>query len=134
LSRRESNGRTRHDEGVPRRRPRGDFKDYKVEAGEGMVILDVVHRIQATQAAGSRVPLELQGRQVRLVQRGDQRQAALMCMTRMDLFQPGETITSRRSGRSRRSRPRDRRLVQLREGQADPAVRLKPRTRTARTG
>ena len=28
----------------------GDFKDYRVEAGEGMVILDLVHRIQATQA------------------------------------------------------------------------------------
>ena len=41
-----------------------------------MVVLDVIHRIQATQAPDLAVPLELQGRQVRLVQRGDRRQAA----------------------------------------------------------
>ena len=28
----------------------GAFKEYKVEAQEGMVVLDVIHRIQATQA------------------------------------------------------------------------------------
>ncbi|HWP77264.1 MAG TPA: succinate dehydrogenase/fumarate reductase iron-sulfur subunit, partial [Methylomirabilota bacterium] len=28
----------------------GDFKEYKVEGGEGLVVLDVIHRIQATQA------------------------------------------------------------------------------------
>ena len=28
----------------------GDFRDYKVDVDEGMVVLDVIHRIQATQA------------------------------------------------------------------------------------
>src|ERR671938_823076 len=28
----------------------GDFKDYRVESEEGMVVLDVIHRLQATQA------------------------------------------------------------------------------------
>ena len=28
----------------------GDFKSYKAEVSEGMVVLDVVHRIQAEQA------------------------------------------------------------------------------------
>src|SRR5215510_12272684 len=28
----------------------GDFKEYRVDAEEGMVVLDVIHRIQATQA------------------------------------------------------------------------------------
>ncbi len=28
----------------------GEFKTYKQEAGEGMVVLDVIHRIQAEQA------------------------------------------------------------------------------------
>src|SRR4029434_2015575 len=28
----------------------GDFKDYTAEVGEGMVVLDAVHQIQATQA------------------------------------------------------------------------------------
>ena len=42
---------------------------------EGMVVLDAVHQIQATQANDLAVPLELQGRQVRLVLGGDQRHA-----------------------------------------------------------
>ena len=29
---------------------RGEFRDYRVEAEEGMVVLDVIHRVQATQA------------------------------------------------------------------------------------
>jgi succinate dehydrogenase / fumarate reductase iron-sulfur subunit len=32
-------------------RTQGEFKDYTAEAGEGMVVLDAVHQIQATQAA-----------------------------------------------------------------------------------
>src|SRR5712691_4733095 len=28
----------------------GDFKEYRVEGGEGMVVLDLIHQIQATQA------------------------------------------------------------------------------------
>src|SRR3989475_7186199 len=28
----------------------GDFKEYRVESDEGMVVLDAIHRIQATQA------------------------------------------------------------------------------------
>src|SRR3954449_12050157 len=28
----------------------GDFKEYKAEVGEGMVVLDVIHQIQAEQA------------------------------------------------------------------------------------
>ena len=58
------------------RRRRGAFKDYTTEVSEGMVVLDAVHKIQAEQAPDLAVPLELQGRQVRLVLGGDQRQAA----------------------------------------------------------
>ena len=50
--------------------------DYATDVSEGMVVLDAVHRIQADQAPRPRVPLELQGRQVRVVLGGDQRQAA----------------------------------------------------------
>ena len=28
----------------------GEFKDYRIAAGEGMVVLDVIHAIQAQQA------------------------------------------------------------------------------------
>ena len=41
-----------------------------------MVVLDVVHKIQATQANDLAVPLELQGRQVRLLLGRNQRHAA----------------------------------------------------------
>ncbi len=54
----------------------GDLGDYTVEVSEGEVVLDAIHRVQATQAGDLAGPLELQGRQVRLVQRRDQRQAA----------------------------------------------------------
>ena len=49
--------------------------DYTTEVSEGMVVLDAVHQIQATQANDLAVPLELQGGQVRLVLGGDQRHA-----------------------------------------------------------
>jgi succinate dehydrogenase / fumarate reductase iron-sulfur subunit len=34
----------------------GEFRDYRVEAGEGMVVLDVIHAIQAQQNAAPVVP------------------------------------------------------------------------------
>ena len=71
----------------------GAFADYHVAVEEGMVVLDVIHRIQATQAPDLAVPLELQGRQVRLVQRRDQRQAAAHVHDAHGHFTPGETIT-----------------------------------------
>ena len=49
-----------------------------------MVVLDAVHAIQAQAGAGPRLPLELQGRQVRVVLGRDQRQPRLMCMTRLN--------------------------------------------------
>ena len=74
--------RTCSDETRPFRIWRGDasgggkFADYTTEVSEGMVVLDAVHQIQAEQATDLAVPLELQGRQVRLVLGRDQRQAA----------------------------------------------------------
>ena len=32
-------------------RERGEFRDYATEITEGMVVLDAIHQIQATQAA-----------------------------------------------------------------------------------
>ena len=54
---------------------KGEFVEYKQDVVEGMVVLDAVHEIQATQANDLAVPLELQGRQVRLVLGRDQRHA-----------------------------------------------------------
>jgi succinate dehydrogenase / fumarate reductase iron-sulfur subunit len=57
----------------------GDWVDYTVEVGEGQVVLDVVHTIQATQAPDLAVRWNGKPR--------------LMCMTRMNLFEPDSIIT-----------------------------------------
>jgi succinate dehydrogenase/fumarate reductase-like Fe-S protein len=46
----------------------GEFKDYRIAIGEGQVVLDVIHAIQAKQAGDLAGALELQSRQVRLMQ------------------------------------------------------------------
>ena len=93
----------RHDElqgEVPglarRRRAAASSRTSTVEVNEGEVVLDIIHRLQATQAPRPRGPVELQGRQVRLVQRRDQRPAAA------DVHDPDVA----RSPRTRRSRSR----------------------------
>lgn len=47
-------------------RETAEMVDYRTDVTEGMVVLDAVHQIQA-ESAGSRLPLELQGGQVRFV-------------------------------------------------------------------
>ncbi len=71
----------------------GDFVDYEVECGPGMVVLDAIHRIQALHAndlacrwnckagkCGS-CSMEINGR------------PKLACMTRLSDYDPEETIT-----------------------------------------
>jgi succinate dehydrogenase / fumarate reductase iron-sulfur subunit len=70
----------------------GELKDYKVEVNEGEVVLDVLHRLQATQARPGGA-LELQGRQVRLLLMEINGMPRLMCMTRMSTFTEEETLT-----------------------------------------
>ena len=53
----------------------GQEVEYKVPIEPGMVVLDAIHWIQAHQRARPGGALELQGRQVRLVQRRGERQA-----------------------------------------------------------
>ena len=53
----------------------GGLQDYTVEVNEGEVVLDVIHRLAGDPGRRPRGALELQGRQVRLVQRRDQRPA-----------------------------------------------------------
>jgi len=52
--------------------PCGQLEDFEVEVNDGEVVLDIIHRLQATQAPDLAGALELQGRQVRLVLDGDQ--------------------------------------------------------------
>ena len=71
----------------------GDFRDYRVDAEEGMVILDLVHRIQATQAPDLACRWNCKAGKCGSCSAEVNGKPRLMCMTRMDLFQPGEPIS-----------------------------------------
>ena len=71
----------------------GDFRDYKVDVEEGMVVLDVIHRIQATQAPDLACRWNCKAGKCGSCSAEVNGKPRLMCMTRMDIFQPGETIS-----------------------------------------
>lgn len=71
----------------------GDFKDYRIEAGEGMVVLDVIHAIQAQKANDLAVRWNCKAGKCGSCSAEVNGKPRLMCMTRMNIFQPGETIT-----------------------------------------
>jgi succinate dehydrogenase / fumarate reductase iron-sulfur subunit len=71
----------------------GEFRDYRVESDEGMVLLDVVHRVQATQANDLAVRWNCKAGKCGSCSAEVDGKPRLMCMTRMNLFAPGETIT-----------------------------------------
>jgi succinate dehydrogenase / fumarate reductase iron-sulfur subunit len=71
----------------------GQFRDYRVEAGEGMVVLDVIHAIQAQQANDLAVRWNCKAGKCGSCSAEINGKPRLMCMTRMNTFQPGETIT-----------------------------------------
>src|SRR5687768_3471642 len=71
----------------------GAFQDYTVPAEEGMVVLDVIHRIQATQAPDLAVRWNCKAGKCGSCSAEIDGKPRLMCMTRMDLFTPGEEIT-----------------------------------------
>ncbi|MDO8475524.1 MAG: succinate dehydrogenase/fumarate reductase iron-sulfur subunit [Candidatus Rokubacteria bacterium] len=74
--------------------PRGGaFKEYRVEAQEGMVVLDVVHTLQATQAGDLAVRWNCKAGKCGSCSAEINGKPRLMCMTRMNTFEPGETIT-----------------------------------------
>ena len=69
----------------------GEFKDYRVEAQEGMVVLDVIHTIQATQAPDLAVRWNCKAGKCGSCSAEINGKPRLLCMTRMNLFEPGET-------------------------------------------
>ena len=71
----------------------GEFKDYRVETGEGMVVLDVIHRIQATQAPDLACRWNCKAGKCGSCSAEVNGKPCLMCMTRMNLFADGETIS-----------------------------------------
>jgi succinate dehydrogenase / fumarate reductase iron-sulfur subunit len=71
----------------------GAFKDYQVPSQEGMVVLDVVHTLQATQAPDLACRWNCKAGKCGSCSAEINGKPGLMCMKRMDTFQPGETIT-----------------------------------------
>src|SRR5262245_64568414 len=71
----------------------GKFVNYKTTSEEGMVVLDVIHRIQATQAGDLAVRWNCKAGKCGSCSAEINGKPKLMCMTRMNTFTPGETIT-----------------------------------------
>ena len=113
----------------------GDFEDYTLDQNEGEVVLDVDPPHPGDRGPGPGVPLELQGRQVRVAARPRSTASPrLMCMTRMDQLPEGPVTVDADEDLPDHPRPRHRRLVQLRDGRARPGVparRRCPRAATA---
>ena len=71
----------------------GELVDYQVEANEGEVVLDLLHRLQATQAGDLAVRWNCKAGKCGSCSMEINGRPRLACMTRMSLFEPGEVIT-----------------------------------------
>jgi succinate dehydrogenase / fumarate reductase iron-sulfur subunit len=71
----------------------GDFSSYDVDSQEGEVVLDLLHRLQATQTPDLAVRWNCKAGKCGSCSAEVNGQPRLTCMTRMNLFEEGETIT-----------------------------------------
>jgi succinate dehydrogenase / fumarate reductase, iron-sulfur subunit len=71
----------------------GALRDFDVEVNEGEVVLDVVHRIQATQASDLAVRWNCKAGKCGSCSAEVNGRPRLLCMTRMSTFDEDETIT-----------------------------------------
>jgi succinate dehydrogenase / fumarate reductase iron-sulfur subunit len=71
----------------------GKLTDFQVEANEGEVVLDVIHRLQATQAPDLAVRWNCKAGKCGSCSAEVNGKPRLLCMTRMSTFEPDETIT-----------------------------------------
>jgi len=72
---------------------KGDLEDYAVEVNEGEVVLDIIHRLQATQAPDMAVRWNCKAGKCGSCSAEVNGVPRLMCMTRMSTFTEEETIT-----------------------------------------
>jgi succinate dehydrogenase / fumarate reductase iron-sulfur subunit len=70
----------------------GQLTDYQVEANEGEVVLDVLHRLQATQVGDLAVRWNCKAGKCGSCSMEINGRPRLACMTRMSIFEPGEPI------------------------------------------
>ena len=71
----------------------GDFRDYRTTVEEGEVVLDVLHRVQATQAGDLAVRWNCKAGRCGSCSAEVNGRPRLTCMTRMDEFAEGEAVT-----------------------------------------
>src|SRR5438067_7218103 len=71
----------------------GQLEDFKVEVNEGEVVLDVIHRLQATQAPDLAVRWNCKAGKCGSCSMEINGRPRLACMTRMSVFAPDEPIT-----------------------------------------
>ena len=71
----------------------GDLQDFTVEVNEGEVVLDIIHRLQATQAGDLAVRWNCKAGKCGSCSAEINGRPRLMCMTRMSTFGEDETVT-----------------------------------------
>jgi succinate dehydrogenase iron-sulfur subunit len=71
----------------------GDLEDFEVEVNEGEVVLDVIHRLQATQTPDLAVRWNCKAGKCGSCSAEINGMPKLMCMCRMNTFEEGETVT-----------------------------------------
>ena len=72
---------------------RGGDLDFTVEVNEGEVVLDIIHRLQATQAGDLAVRWNCKAGKCGSCSAEINGRPRLLCMTRMSTFTEAETIT-----------------------------------------
>jgi succinate dehydrogenase iron-sulfur subunit len=71
----------------------GDLRDYDVDVNEGEVVLDVVHRLQATQTPDLAVRWNCKAGKCGSCSAEVNGRPRLLCMTRMSIFEEDEVVT-----------------------------------------
>ncbi len=71
----------------------GELTDYTVEVNEGEVVLDIIHRIQATQAGDLAVRWNCKAGKCGSCSAEINGRPRLLCMTRMSTYGESETVT-----------------------------------------
>ncbi len=71
----------------------GEFAQYVLPAQEGEVVLDVIHRVQATEAPDLACRWNCKAGKCGSCSAEINGMPALMCMTRMDTLPPGQPVT-----------------------------------------
>jgi succinate dehydrogenase / fumarate reductase, iron-sulfur subunit len=71
----------------------GQLEDFQVEVNEGEVVLDIIHRLQATQASDLAVRWNCKAGKCGSCSMEINGKPRLGCMTRMSTFEAAETVT-----------------------------------------